>query len=519
MTLTLLSDLWDDSLAAMLDEPELLRYRSNLLGSDPRLTNFGGGNTSAKIPMPDPVTGATATVLWVKGSGGDLGTIKRDGFATLYQDKLEALKKRYRGDAFEDEMVDLYPLCVFGTNPRAASIDTPLHAFLPFRHVDHLHPDWAIALAASANGPELLEKLRAETGLHLVWLPWKRPGFELGLWLEKALAENPSCDGIILGSHGIFTWGDDAKGSYQSTLRVLDLIGQFVLKHIDDATLFGGQITETRTDRRELARVVLPTLRGRNLAHFSDSEAVLRFVNSADAAALAEKGTSCPDHFVRTKVKPLFVHWDAKNGTASELLDAIQRALPGYRTDYAAYYEQNKEPDSPAIRSSDPSVVLIPGVGMLSFGKNKQEARITGEFYTNAIHVMEGATSMAANPLTPAGRGDNKESDSSYPPRRTGDGGEALACVRYQIEGDALYFHRLSVHPDYRRQGLAKKLVGHLEALARAQGLARLTCSVRLQKADNVALYTSLGFQLLGERSVCRDGTPVPTGDFEKRLA
>ena len=405
MTLTLLSDLWDDSFATTLDEPELLRYRSNLLGSDPRLTNFGGGNTSAKVPMPDPVTGETTTVLWVKGSGGDLGTIQRDGFATLYQDKLEALKTRYRGEAFEDEIVDLYPLCVFGTNPRAASIDTPLHAFLPFRHVDHLHPDWAIALAASANGPELLEQLHAETGLHLVWLPWKRPGFELGLWLEKAIAENPNCDGIILGSHGIFTWGDEAKSSYLNTLRVLDLIGQFVLKHIHEETLFGGQITETRTDRRELARFVLPALRqapsalkigGTRAAHFSDSDAVLRFVNSADAAALAEKGTSCPDHFVRTKVKPLLVSWDAKNGTAIELLDAIRLALPGYRADYAAYYEQNKEPSSPALRSAEPSVVLIPGVGMLSFGKNKQEARITGEFYTNAIHVMEGATSMGS---------------------------------------------------------------------------------------------------------------------------
>ncbi|WP_395141985.1 bifunctional rhamnulose-1-phosphate aldolase/short-chain dehydrogenase [Armatimonas sp.] len=394
MTLTLLTNLWDDSFAATLDEPELLRYRSNLLGSDPRLTNFGGGNTSAKIPMPDPVTGEMATVLWVKGSGGDLGTIKRDGFATLYQDKLEALKKRYRGNAFEDEIVDIYPLCVFGTNPRAASIDTPLHAFLPFRHVDHLHPDWAIALAASANGPELLEKLRAETGLHLVWLPWKRPGFELGLWLEKAMAQNPDCDGIILGSHGIFTWGDDAKASYLNTLRVLDLIGQFVLKHINEATLFGGQVTQTRTDRRALARFVLPILRGHNLAHFSDSDAVLRFVNSADAAVLAEKGTSCPDHFVRTKVKPLFVSWDAKEGTVEDLRSVVMAALPGYRADYTAYYEANKEPDSPALRSAEPSVVLIPGVGMLSFGKNKPEARITGEFYTNAIHVMAGATSM-----------------------------------------------------------------------------------------------------------------------------
>lgn len=408
MTLSLLNDFWDEALAATLDEPELLRYRSNLLGSDPRLTNFGGGNTSAKIPMTDPVTGTTETVLWVKGSGGDLGTIQRDGFATLYQDKLEALKGRYRGDAFEDEMVGLYPLCGFGTNPRAPSIDTPLHAFLPFRHVDHLHPDWAIALAASANGPALLEQLRTETGLHLVWLPWKRPGFELGLWLERAVAQNPSCDGIVLGSHGLFTWGDDARASYQNTLRVLDLIGQFVLKHVDEATLFGGPIVAIRPDRRALVRSLLPTLRGRNLAHFSDAPDVLRFVNAADAPALAEKGTSCPDHFVRTKVKPLFVHWDVKNGTADDLKTAVQAALPGYRADYEAYYEQNKEPDSPALRSSEPSVVLIPGVGMLSFGKNKQEARITGEFYTNAIHVMEGATSMAP-PLLGAGgaRGDN----------------------------------------------------------------------------------------------------------------
>ena len=398
MHLALLSDLWDDSYATRLDEAEQLRYRSNLLGSDPRLTNFGGGNTSAKLEHADPITGEQATVLWVKGSGGDLETIQRDGFATLYQDKLQALKKRYRGVEHEDELVALYPLCVFGTNPRAPSIDTPLHAFLPFRHVDHLHPDWAIALAASATGPTLLEQLRAETGLHLLWLPWKRPGFELGLWLERALTENPTCDGIILGSHGLFTWGDTAKSSYQNTLRVLDTIGQFVLKHFDKTTLFGGQVIPPRPDRRALAAAVLPSLRtpsapnnGGMIGHFDDSETVLRFVNSANAPALAEKGTSCPDHFVRTKVKPLLVHWDSQNGTVTDLLTALTAALPGYRADYAAYYETNKEPDSPAMRSAEPSVVLIPGVGMLSFGKNKAEARITGEFYTNAIHVMEGA--------------------------------------------------------------------------------------------------------------------------------
>ena len=206
MQLDYLEDKWDDTLAASMDEPELLRYRSNLLGSDPRLTNFGGGNTSAKISGIDPITGSTVDVLWVKGSGGDLGTIKRSGFATLYQDKLEALKSRYRGLDFEDEMVALYPLCAFGQNSTAPSIDTPLHAFVPERHVDHLHPDWAIALAASANGPALLERLRDEQGIHLVWLPWKRPGFELGLWLENAIAQNPGCDGVILGSHGLFTW-------------------------------------------------------------------------------------------------------------------------------------------------------------------------------------------------------------------------------------------------------------------------------------------------------------------------
>jgi rhamnulose-1-phosphate aldolase/alcohol dehydrogenase len=401
MDLTYLDDLWRDVDAAGMDEPELLRYRSNLLGSDPRLTNFGGGNTSAKVAAIDPVTGEAATVLWVKGSGGDLGTIRRDGFATLYQDKLQALKNRYRGVAFEDEIVDLYPLCVFGTNPRAPSIDTPLHAFLPFAHVDHLHPDWAIALAASANGEALLSTLRAETGLHLIWLPWKRPGFELGLWLEKAVQENPGCDGIVLGSHGLFTWGETAKESYHNTLRVIDGIGRFVVPRIDvqGESLFGGPIASVRPDREVLVAALLPTLRGAfekgSLARFTDSDAVLRFVDSADAAALANKGTSCPDHFVRTKVQPLLVSWDAAGGDASALIAAVKEALPDYRARYRAYYEANKAPDSPALRAADPTVVLIPGVGMLSFGKNATEARITGEFYVNAIHVMEGATALA----------------------------------------------------------------------------------------------------------------------------
>ena len=399
LELRYLQDLWNDDETAGMDEPDLLRYRSNLLGGDRRLTNFGGGNTSAKVPTPDPVTGETATVLWVKGSGGDLGTIKRDGFATLYQDKLEGLKRRYRGVEHEDEMVDLYPLCTFGNNPRAASIDTPLHAFLPFRHVDHLHPDWAIALAACANGPAQLERLHKETGIKLVWLPWKRPGFELGLWLENAVREHPDADGILLGSHGLFTWGDTSRESYVSTLRVLDGIGRYVLPRIEahGGDLFGGAVAQARADRDALARALMPALRGQVggvIGHFDGSDEVLRFVNSRRAPALAYQGTSCPDHFVRTKVRPLFVEWDAEKGDAQTLVAAAKAAFPAYREDYARYYTANKYEGAPAMRSASPTVVLVPGVGLFSFGKNKPEARITGEFYVNAIHVMEGATAL-----------------------------------------------------------------------------------------------------------------------------
>ncbi len=400
MELKLLKDLWDEDETTGMDEAELLRYRSNLLGRDLRLTNFGGGNTSAKIPMLDPVTGESTTVLWVKGSGGDLGTIKRDGFATLSMDRLNALKKQYRGVAFEDEMVERYPLCTFGNNPRAASIDTPLHAFLPFPHVDHLHPDWAIALAACANGPAQLERMRKETGIHLVWLPWKRPGFELGLWLENAVRENPDCDGILLGSHGLFTWGQTGRESYLNTLCVLDKIGQYVLARqgAKGEQLFGGQTVSTRSDRDALARALMPMLRGAvgpQIGHFEGSDVVMRFVNSERAKSLAWQGTSCPDHFVRTKVRPLFVEWDAQNGTSETLIAAAKQALEGYRRDYAHYYEDNRQPDSPAMRSANPTVALVPGVGLFSFGRNKAEARITGEFYVNAINVMAGATALA----------------------------------------------------------------------------------------------------------------------------
>ncbi len=398
MELKYLEDLWDENAVVGMDEAEILRYRSNLLGSDKRLTNFGGGNTSSKVTEIDPITGEDVTVLWVKGSGGDLGTMKREGLASLYMDKLNALKARYKGVHEEDAMPDLFPHGTFNNNPRAASIDTPLHGFIPFPHVDHLHPDWAIALAACANGPELLGEIEQEAGLKLVWLPWKRPGFELGLWLEAAVRDNPNIDGIILGSHGIFTWGETQYGSYRKTIEVIDAIGQFILKRVEvkGDQLFGGHKFQTRLDRDALIAAAMPVIRGEVsnvFGHFEGGDDVMRFINSERAKALAYQGTSCPDHFVRTKVRPLYVEWDVTNGDAESLIAAIKAAFPAYRTDYTKYYEENKQVNSPALRSPNPTVVLIPGVGMFSFGRSKPEARITGEFYTNAIHVMEGATS------------------------------------------------------------------------------------------------------------------------------
>lgn len=407
MELALLQDLWDDSQTTGMDEPELLRYRSNLLGRDLRLTNFGGGNTSAKVKEIDPVTNEAVDVLWVKGSGGDLGTMQRDGFATLYLDRFNALRQKYRGVEFEDEMPGYFPLCAFGNNPRAASIDTPLHAFLPFPHVDHLHPDWAIALAACKNGPALLDSLRGETGVRLTWLPWKRPGFELGLWLEPVVRESPDIDGIVLGSHGIFTWGESSRDSYCNTLRVIDAVGRFVLARVEAKgdSLFGGARFASRPDASELVRGVFPAMRGEVgnvIGHFTNSPEVVRFVNSERAKALSFQGTSCPDHFVRTKVRPMYVDWDVGNGPGDDLVASIRNGMLRYREEYEEYYEAHRQPNSPAMRSSSPTVVLVPGVGMFSFGRTKAEARITGEFYVNAIHVMEGATAFAGEPL-PAG--------------------------------------------------------------------------------------------------------------------
>ena len=396
-----LEDRWDDQVARGLDAPELLRYRSNVLGSDLRITNFGGGNTSSKIVEQDPLDGTRRSVLWIKGSGGDIGSIQRKGFATLYLEKLHSLASRYRGVNFEDEMVEMYPLCTFGNNSVAASIDTPLHGFLPFEHIDHLHPDWGIALAAAANGGEKMAEFNRLFGHKLVWLPWQRPGFELAMMLKSAVDGNPDCDGIVLGGHGLFTWGNTQRESYLNTVTIIDQLGQFVLDHVErrGSGMFGGSRFAAISHHRDMACDIFPFVRGRIsssqrlIGNFSDAPEILRFVNSADASALSHLGTSCPDHFIRTKIRPLFVPWQPVDNLTG-LREAFNEALATYREQYSAYYHAFAQADSPKMRDVNPTVVLIPGMGMFSFGKNKTEARITGEFYTNAVHVMEGATAL-----------------------------------------------------------------------------------------------------------------------------
>ncbi len=402
MALRFLKDLWDDNTASRLDEPELLRYRSNLLGADLRITNFGGGNTSSKIRENDPLTGESCEVLWVKGSGGDLGSIERKGFATLYLDRVRALKQQYQGVAQEDAMVLKYPLCAFGGNPVAASIDTPLHAFLPFAHVDHLHPDWGIAMAAAANGRAKMEEFNAKFGHRLVWLPWQRPGFELAMMMLQVVEANPGCNGIVLGGHGLFTWGETQRESYLNTITIIDQLGQFVQAHEESrrGPVFGGAVVQPRADRRDRALDAMPHLRGlvsgkkRLIGSFTDLPEVQEFINSRDAKALSHLGTSCPDHFIRTKIRPLFVEVDGE-AAPDAVKTALDRAMENYRKEYAGYYQKHALQDSPAMRDPNPTVVLIPGIGMFSFGKNKTESRITGEFYRNAIQVMKGATALA----------------------------------------------------------------------------------------------------------------------------
>jgi rhamnose utilization protein RhaD (predicted bifunctional aldolase and dehydrogenase)/NAD(P)-dependent dehydrogenase (short-subunit alcohol dehydrogenase family) len=399
-----LQNLWDEAEAGRLSaQPlELLRYRSNLLGADLRITNFGGGNTSSKFTLPDPLTGQPVRVLAVKGSGGDLRSIGPGGFAVLYLDKLEQLIGRYRGEAHEDEMVAFYPLCAFGENRVAASIDTPLHAFLPFDHVDHLHPDWCIALAASANGERKLAEFNARYGRHIAWVPWQRPGFELGVMLRRAVEEHPSCDGILLGSHGLFTWGTTQDECYLNSIKTIDQMGEFVEAHARESgrPLFGGAKVTSAVDRDSIAANLLPHLRGvvssnrRVIAHFDTSNDALGFANSHWAADLCQMGTSCPDHFLRTRICPMFVSWDPEREDVAQLQQRIGEQIGGYRDDYGAYYRSCAQADSPALRDANPSVVVIPALGVFGFGKDKREARITTEFFVNAVHVMAGATAL-----------------------------------------------------------------------------------------------------------------------------
>jgi rhamnose utilization protein RhaD (predicted bifunctional aldolase and dehydrogenase)/NAD(P)-dependent dehydrogenase (short-subunit alcohol dehydrogenase family) len=401
--MTYLSDLWNEDHARALgaNQLALLRYRSNLLGADLRITNFGGGNTSSKIELPDPFTGNAVRVLAVKGSGGDIGSIKEPGFALLYLDRLDHLKQIYRGEKYEDEMVSYYPLSAFGENRVAASIDTPLHAFLPFSHVDHLHPDWAIALAASANGKRKLDEFNREFDRKIVWIPWQRPGFELALLIEKAVKDNPGVEGLILGGHGLFTWGMTQRECYLNSIRTIDQMGEFIQAHqAKKGSLFGGLKAAPVEDRKRIAAEILPTLRGavssnrRVIAHYTDHEDALTFAGSEWGKELSALGTSCPDHFLRTRVCPWFVHWDAAKEEVNALKARISKDVAGYRATYKKYYEAWATPDSPKLRDSNPSVVVIPGLGLFGFGKNKKEARITTEFFINAIHVMAGANAL-----------------------------------------------------------------------------------------------------------------------------
>ena len=396
----LLENRWSEDEAAGMSESELLLYRSNTLGSDKRVTNYGGGNTSAKVIETDPLTGEEVEVLWVKGSGGDIGSMTLDGFSTLYMDKLRALKDLYRGVEYEDEMVGYLPHCTFKLNPRAASIDTPLHAYVPRKHVDHVHADAIIAIAASKNSKELTQEI---FGDRIGWLPWKRPGYELGLWLENFCLENPDADGVVLESHGLFTWADTAKQCYDTTIDVINIATAWLGERTNDVPAFGGAKHDSLSadDRRAVAARLMPAIRGfvsgnqHMVGHFNDSDAVLEFVNAKDMEPLAALGTSCPDHFLRTKIRPLVVNFDPAKNNVNEVLEGLPDQIAAYRDDYAAYYERCKHDDSPAMRDPNAVVYLVPGVGMITFAKDKATARVSGEFYVNAINVMRGASSVS----------------------------------------------------------------------------------------------------------------------------
>lgn len=397
--------LWEEQKAAELgdDQVALFLYRSNLLGADLRITNYGGGNTSCKTIEKDPLTGEEVEVMWVKGSGGDIGTLTRQGIAGLYTKRLRALKNVYRGLAYEDEIVPLYYHCLYDLDSRAPSIDTALHGLLPFKHIDHLHPDALISIAAAKDSRAITKEIWGDT---MGWVPWQKPGFDLGLQLEKCLQDNPGIRGIVLGGHGLFTWGDTAYESYINSLEVIEMAAEYIeQREGKERPVFGGQVIESlvKEERQKQAAQLAPILRGlcssyqRMIGHFTDDKRVLQFINSHDLADLAPLGTSCPDHFLRTKIQPLVLSIapDSNLEDAAAVKASLEPAFEQYRKEYTEYYENCKHDNSPAIRDTNPVVILYPGVGMFTFAKNKQTARVASEFYINAINVMRGAEAIS----------------------------------------------------------------------------------------------------------------------------
>jgi len=397
--------LWDEKNAKEFgdDQVALFLYRSNILGADLRITNFGGGNTSCKTIEKDPITNEPVEVMWIKGSGGDIGTLKRDGVAGLYNQRLHDLKKVYRGLEHEDEMVALFNHCIYDLDSKAPSIDTPLHGLLPFKHIDHLHPDSLIAIAAAEDSEAITKEIWGDT---MGWVPWQRPGFDLGLQLEACLTNNPSIRGIVLGSHGVFTWGETSYESYVNSLEVIETASAYIEKKIsENGSVFGGLKTNSLSeeDRKSQAAKLAPILRGmcssenNMIGHFTDDDVVLEFINSNDLDRLAPMGTSCPDHFLRTKIKPLLLDLSADENLedVESLISKLSPSFEAYRKDYQSYYDNHKHINSPAIRDANPVIILFPGVGMFSFSKNKQTARVAAEFYINAINVMRGAEAIS----------------------------------------------------------------------------------------------------------------------------
>lgn len=398
--------LWDEAKALALadNQVDLFLYRSNILGADLRITNYGGGNTSCRTIEKDPLTNEDVEVMWIKGSGGDIGTLNRSGIAGIYTKRLRDLKNVYGGLEDEDRMVGLFNHCIFDLDSKAPSIDTPLHGLLPFAHIDHLHPDALIAVAAAKDSEQVTKEIWGDT---MGWVPWQRPGFDLGLQIEKCLNDNPGIRGIVLGSHGLFTWGDTSYECYMNSLEVIEMASEFIAKKIKEkGSVFGGQKIESlpKAERLEKASQIMPLLRGlcssenRMIGHFSDTDVVMEYINSNDLERLAPMGTSCPDHFLRTKIQPLVLTLDKNEdlSDADAILKKLEPAFATYRREYADYYNICKKANSPAMRDANPVIIIYPGVGMFSFSKNKQTTRVANEFYINAINVMRGAEAITS---------------------------------------------------------------------------------------------------------------------------